>query len=185
MEKRIFYFEEELIGIPDFVPAENTGVLNKYIYSLEEQIKNRHVESPILSVKLEEKWIEFNEIDNLFRDILPPYDEVRFESIPEEVVEEGFAYGDESVFILGMAEIRNGKNVVINLELFKGYSNNRTNNEDCSKTNRLAKSIFNLCRNKGLILFDGINPFKIVPKIIRCESLQEIENYLATPWEIN
>lgn len=177
MKKRIFYFDEDLIDIPVFIPLENLGIMQGYIDSYEKQLEKGYIKLPKEKVSFEERKIEFIEVDNIFGKILLPYDEVRLEISPNEIEHDSFAYGQDNILILGMFDIKQKFKIVTNLAIYKGFESNR----DAILIDNLSKAVFKFCREKKLIIFDDFT--RRDKKIIQAKSLKTIKNYLKTPWQ--
>ncbi|MEK7672303.1 MAG: hypothetical protein AAB373_00315 [Patescibacteria group bacterium] len=179
MIKRIFYFTEEMLNIPSFLPIENLRSIYKYINSFDQKAKKGHIKSPVFKFELIDKKINFNEAESVFNKILLPYDEVRFEITPDEVEKNDFAYGYNDFFILGSFVVEKGEKVLDALNFYKGY---KKIDSKLVNLEKLSKNLFNFCKNHELILFDEQDPFLKEKSVIKFETQTEIENYIKKPW---
>lgn len=168
-KKKIFYYCEEMLNLPTFYPLENYKSIQEYIKSYESQWS---VGPLNLKVELVERKITLNEIDELFKKILPPFTEVRLEISPDEIEEDGFAYGYKNIGLIGIFGIQNGKKIIKDISFYKG---NLKSNREIIIAQKIAKVFFYLCKGEKLLIFDERRK-----KIIFGKSVEEIEDYLIS-----
>ena len=165
MNQRILYLDEDqLPSLVEFLPIENYELLRKYPENFE---GGRRL------IDLEIRKLSYTKINNAFKNILIPYQQVRYESIPDENLKHHFAYGNDICFISGMIEDQHNHKIVTELSLFKGYFNINNCKFTENQVTNLAHAIFKLCQEEKLILFDWETR-----KVIKLTTSKAVENYL-------